>query len=304
MATLKVHFVGVNAYVKDGSAGLFVLMPNASRTGKSPAPTIPDGELTRHLPVLWERVRQAGVQVIRSHRVFLGSTLRFEVSGDGANQPFEIKGLEEAFDAPWLKVDQQLFENEESFKSVNDRLAALVHVRFGTVTPYLHTKKADCGMKWTDPLEGRSLDPVVPGLTWTIEQVEEISVIATPWADEDPKSIYSEDQEYTKRQGTVELFVGNQCAEDILQWPRQVVRVPSQGGENSRRTADLDFQWLHLLAPDFKASKVGLEPILEVNGSDLTPDLSVAEIYAANWGGGGAAGCQCNGGCGEPRGGG
>ncbi len=153
-------------------------------------------------------------------------------------------------------------------------------------------------LTWSSGSFSQSLNPVVGGLTVTVSGVTAVKANATKWVSTNPASIkpasvapqviYQRDLSGLKDTEQITIFLGNNCAEDVLNWPRN-----SASGRNS----DSDFKWLYGLAqPSQLASWVnaGL-PVPIVPGGSIDQDMDPTLAFAQPWGGGGGVTCECNG---------
>lgn len=289
MGTLIVNFVGANAYVphQDGSK-LLVVMPNASKLGKSPQQVAADGTpLSAHMPCLWEEKQEGRVWSIRGLRKFLGA--RLEVIPEGTPDDFDLSAVQEPFRSSWLDIDPALLKPQP-----DPRLGAQVVLSHGTIERYLPPDYGTCTKEWEDPTVRLSTTPILTGLKATLRGVDKVTLRAEPWIDAKPAQLYvetlDEDDEVT-------LFIGNQCAEHLLAWPRHNNR-PARGGSRLQKTVDSDFRWLYQLAKNPEALKPFPAPL--VDGSPIEEDSEVPDAFDTAWGGGGAAACECNGCTGGP----
>jgi hypothetical protein len=277
MGILTLKLIGVNAYVPhtDGKA-LLAVLPNGSRLGTSPANALDGTPLPRHLPFLWERTVDAnGNFSVITPQPFPGARLSFQLTGTptaldmSAVTPLSAQG--------WMEVDANLLN-----AAPDDRIAGQVLIKNGlaSVPP-----SGTCNMVWSRSF-GNSLAPVVHDLTLTIDGVDSITATATPWVGVNPEDIY--DRPKLGANETVELLVGNFCAEDALDWPRNSI---------AGRINDNDFKWVYGLSqsadlPTWISS--GL-PVPIVDGSEIHDDFTPTFAFSRFWGGGGGAGCECNG---------
>jgi hypothetical protein len=290
MATsLILHIVGAGAFVPhlDGKA-LLAVLPNATGLGRSPAGAHDGFAPARHLPVLWEnQVDSNGVTSYGTPRIFPGARLSFELNGT-------FPGLDLAAISPhssqgWLPVDPAVMT-----AMPDARVSGQVLITAGTVTPYTQIAAMTCYSDWSSGKFKQSLAPVVGGLTVKTPGVTSVTARADRWVttspaitpkEEEPMPLFHRD---LKDGDTVELFLGNCCAEDILDWPRNSV------GNKSR---DSDFKWIYgLTRPDDIGMwvRAGL-PVPVIQGGPIDADMDPLDAFAACWGGGGGAGCECNG---------
>jgi len=280
MGTLVLQLRGVNAYVpsKDGKS-LMVVMPNATRLGKSKRLNASDGTpLARHMPMLWES--KEGDTSFLNSRIFPAARLTFDL--DGATTALDLASLAAIADSGWLDVDPYLLEAVP-----DERLGGQVLITAGVVTPLRDSK---CAMKWSHDEDDRSLLPVVQGLTVTIGGVERVRATVEPWVDAGSGVVLDRVVPYAEK---LELSIGNVCAEDVLDWPRNSV---------DNRASDEDFRWLYLLARK-RSRKSPPLAVPNVVGSTIRHDDDVFRALDTAFGGGGATGCQCSGCVDQPGGG-
>lgn len=288
MGVLILRFRGVNAYVpSEDKSAMLVVMPNATRLGTSPSSARDSTPLPRHLPMLWNEPVSANPRVLTLTEpvAFPGARLSFTLTGSpGA---LDLSGISHVTSNAWLEVDPLALST-----TPGDSVAGQVLITHGTVTEHVPAK---CNKAWPGTsFNSLSLVPVVPGIDVRIENVDSVEVIAMKWVDGGqttelyPHRDLEADEE-------VNLFIGNVCAEDVLQWPRN-----SDGG----RVQDDDFKWIFEVAQAQIASLPGAGsplPAPVVDGSPIHITDSPADAFLAAWGGGGGAGCECNGCGGKPK---
>ncbi len=290
MATsLLLHIVGAGAFVPhlDGKA-LLAVLPNATGLGRSPAGAHDGSTPARHLPILWEnQVDANGVTSYGTPRIFPGARLSFELKGTFPG--LDLSAISPHSSQGWLAVDPAVMT-----AMPDARVSGQVLITAGTVTPYAQKAEMDCYSEWSSASFQQSLAPVVGGLTVKAPGVTSVTARADRWVtdspmiqpqDEEPITLFQRD---LKDGDMVELFLGNCCAEDILDWPRNSV------GSKSR---DNDFKWVYnLTRPDDLGMwlRAGL-PVPVIQGGAIDADIDPLAAFAACWGGGGGAGCECNG---------
>jgi hypothetical protein len=277
MGVLNLKLLGINVYVPHiDKTALLVVLPNASRLGTSPVGALDGTSMKQHLPYLWEKKEKAGRFSVILPRVFLGARLSFELTGTPTG--LDLSAVSPIATNGWLDVDPDLLK-----AAPDDRIAGQVLIKNGAIAvPAAGT----CNKVWSLGSFKQSLDQVVHDLTVRIEGVDSIKAIATPWVGVDPKVIYENPK--LAADDKVDLQVGNFCAEDVLDWPRNSVMD---------RTEDNDFKWIYGLSRRTTLStwiSNGL-PVPIVDGSKIHHDSSTSQAFKDFWGGGGWAGCECNG---------
>lgn len=277
MGILKLKLLGVNAYVPhtDGQA-LLAVLPNASSLGTSPAGALDGTSLKQHVPFLWEKTEKSGRFSVVLPRVFLGARLSFVLGGTTTEPNF--KAVSDLDSKCWLDVDPDLLK-----AAADDRMAGQVVITRGVATlPPANS----CNKAWSLGSFTKSLEPVINELTVEIQGVDSIKAVATPWVNIDPRDLY--DRQNIGANETVELRVGNFCAEDVLDWPRNSV---------AGRVRDRDFKWIYGLSRRATLPawlSYGL-PVPVVEGSSIHDHITTSSAFEDFWGGGGGAGCECNG---------
>jgi hypothetical protein len=279
MGTLRLKLFGVNAYVtRTDEKALLAVLPNASRLGASPAGALDGTPLPRHLPFIWEYTKEFGNFSVGRPEVFPGARLSFDLTYDPGPDTFDLSAISLLATKGWLEVAPSLLEAK-----TDDRLAGQVLIQAGTVSVI----EEDCVKAWSRTFDG-SLDNVIIGLEVLIRNVKSIRAIATKWVGTgDPeKEVFSRPDVGNQE---VELRIGNFCAEDALDWPRN--------SDVSGRVHDTDFKWIYGLSGSNKlpAWISGTLPVPVVKGSPIRENFSPSFAFEKFWDGGGGAGCQCNG---------
>lgn len=284
MGTLIVNFVGVNAYVPHTTDNkLLVVMPNASKLGKSPQGALDGTPLVAHLPFLWERVdASGGTGTLEKPRLFLGS--RVSLSFSGSPGGLNTSAIDANANAGWLGIDTNLLRPQH-----DDRLAAQVLLEQGTVVEYAPSG-GSCTKSWYEN-SSWSIDPVLSGLRVQIDNVSGVTATAFRWLDGEHKSLYQRQLGETEE---VVLFMGNVCAGNALEWP-------VNASETDGWTRDEDFKWLYRLSADQDIQRMSRLPVPKVEGSGLHAEVNIPTAFAETWGGGGGAACECNGCADEPK---
>jgi len=292
MAILVLNLVGVEAYVPntDGKA-LLAVLPNATGLGRSPAGSHDGNRQARHLPILWEDVASTSPASIGSPAIFPGARLSFQLQG--TIPALDLTVIAQAAQQGWLTVDPALLS-----QTPDSRVSGQILINAGTVTQFQQMQPGYCAMTWSSASFGQSLTPVVGGLTVTIPGVTSVNAIASRWVSTNPAvpavplSIYQRDLSGLQDTDQVQLYLGNICAEDVLDWPRNSFSVG-----NLARNKDSDFKWVYGLAQASDLATwtdAGL-PVPVVRGGGIDEDMAPTQAFAATWGGGGGAGCECNG---------
>ena len=281
MGKVNLVFRGVNAYVPMGSGKeLLVVMPNATKLGKSRQTALDGSSLSSHMPTFFTRkLNQFGKPVIAVGKLgyFPGARLKFSISGNPTAPDFSaldnITG-----NKTWLQADPQLLT-----PTPDKRVSGQVSLRNGVASVATNS----CNKSWLKNSDGSSvslgLAPVILGINVAIDGVDTIELQADRWVDGTQHAKLLE--ETLGPNDELNLHVGNLCAEDILEWPTN----SKAGG----RIDDSDLKWIFDL---MDSANVPAElPTLEVKGTGLNDQLSASAAMRQAWGGGGGAGCQCNG---------
>jgi hypothetical protein len=289
MGVLILNVVGVNAYVPHTDENsLLVVMPNASRLGTSPAGALDGTPLARHLPFLYEETADAdGNFSVTVPKPFPGARLSFLLDGTPSPPDLNLSAITPIAQKGFLDLHANVLT-----ATPDSRVSGQVLVTAGVVGIFNPPPPpATCDPAWSRVGFPASLDTVVPGLTIRIEGVTLVQATAVTWVGAGSFEIYNrlldDDEE-------VQLYVGNLCAEDALDWPRNSV---------AGRIHDNDFKWIYGLSnsadlPDWIND--GL-PVPVVNGSPIQDHFSSSQAFNSFWGGGGGAGCECNGCVDRPR---
>ena len=278
MGTLKLRLFGANAYVPhtDGKA-LLVVLPNASHLGTSPTMALDGTPLPQHVPMHWNFTTDLnGNFSVTRPELFLGSRLIFQLGGTPT--PLDLSAISPLVAQGWLEVDPALLN-----VAADDRLAGQILIQSGVVSAPM----TGCNKAWSRTFNN-SLDSVVPELQVLIQGVSSIKVTALRWVGTgSPKDVF--DQPTVGAGDTVELRVGNFCAGDALGWPRN--------SDASGRVHDADFKWIYALSKSASLPTWinGGLPVPVVDGSAILENDSPSFAFGRVWGGGGGAGCQCNG---------
>ena len=285
MGILTLKLLGVNAYIPhaDGRA-LLAVLPNGSRLGTSRATALDGTPLPRHIPFIWEKtVDLAGDFSVHKPKLFPGARLSLRLGGTPV--PLDLSEVLPIAASGWLEVDPVLLN-----AAADDRLAGQVLITTGVVKV---PPSGSCNKVWSLGSFGKSLAPVVHGLTVTITGVSSISALAISWVGVAPRMLY--ECSCLAANDRVELHIGNFCAEDALDWPRNSV---------AGRINDNDFKRIYDLSNSSELAQwiaSGL-PVPIVDGSEIRDNDTPSEAFKkATSGGGGGAACECNGLIDKPR---
>ncbi len=284
MGVLNLNLVGANAYVPhtDGKA-LLAVMPNASRLGISASGALDGTLLTRHVPFIWEETVNAdGVVSVSVPQVFLGARLAFNFDVSPA---LDLSAIMPIAQAGWMDLDDAVLR-----ASSNDRVSGQIVITSGVVG-ILRLPPPSCNPAWSRANFPYSLSQVVPGLTIKIDNVTSVSATAATWVGAGEHPMYSR---LLKNGEEVQIYLGNLCAEDVLDWPRNSL---------ANRAHDNDFKWIYGLSkhPELPEWVAGGLPVPIVRGSGIQETDVPSVAFSSFWGGGGGAGCECNGCVDKPR---
>lgn len=279
MGVLTINVVGVNVYVPHTTGGsLLIAMPNASRLGISPTEALDGTPLARHLPSIWEEAVDAnGNESLLVPKIFPGARLLFQLGGTPS--ALDLSAIMPIAQHGWLDVAPNVLS-----ATPDSRVSGQILVTHGTVGIF-QPQGGACAPRWSHEGFSKPLEQVVPGLTIRIQGVNSVTATASTWVGAGQQQVYTRTLGSTER---VELYAGNLCAEDSLDWPR---------GSVANRANDNDFKWIYGLSgsADLPAwINMGL-PYPVVRGSAMHHFLTPIEAFRAFWGGGGGAGCECNG---------
>jgi len=297
VATLTLQFRGVNAYVPHTDLQkMLVVMPNASRLGRSPSAALDGTVLPRHLPTLFDEDLAAAKRTVgfTVPAVFPGARLRLEFEPAGDRPPLDLSDMNVHVSQAWLDVGPNLLTLPPS-----DRTSAQVLLTTGVVSEFVPNVGGGCQKRWSEVGFTKSLVPVVAGIQVSIPNVTRVKVMAFRWvlpAESAIRDVAIYDRTFDR---DVALQIGNYCAEDIPNWPRN---------SNGQRSRDDDFKWIYgaavLDAEIGERAAAGQLPVPVVRGKsgiEVTDDPFGAYAFGV-YGGGGGLGCECNGCVGRPKG--
>jgi hypothetical protein len=278
MGKVTLNLIGASVHVPhtDGKA-LLTVLPNATHLGNSPE-TAPDGtRLSRHWPVLWEQ--KAGEdQWLTLPQPFLGARLEFVF--DGSPCLLDLQGIASiATKSGGFQVDPAVLEHKH-----DDRVAAQILITSGRVEP-LDEPEENRPVSWVPDFPQWSLNKAVAGLKVEIEGVEKVTAEANPYLEKVKRwNVYERD---VAREQEVTLYLGNVCAEDVLDWAR-----------NSRNGSidDRDFLWVYRLCEPsaiVALMTAGRLPVPRLRGTPVDAAANPAQAFQTVLGGGGLNGGEC-----------
>ena len=287
MSIVYVHLVGANVYVPHASGTrLLAVLPNATRLGESPECVADGTKPATHRPVLYEERDVDGRLALMVPESFVGSRLTFEFSPSPA---LELSAIMPLAKEGWFDIDPIALS-----ETPGDGVAGQVLITAGKVSVY-RRRGRPCNATWRPPDLGKSLVPLVRGLTVEVPSAFRVRAWRTSWVTDETEEILNRKVAFGK---IVHLFAGNLCAEDILDWTKN-------SSHKVRRNHDNDFKWLLALS---KASAVSdylrvnnVLPVPEVDGGPVEERHSVSEAFGTILSGGGGAACQCQGCVERPR---